>query len=110
MSKNIDQYSFWPQLGIALDQLINVFPCFGYADETLSARAYRGHKNGKVLARFFMPIIDVLFAWQAPDDEVNARAGRAITRHCERAYWKETLRRSLPPEYRDNPTTRSLDA
>lgn len=101
MSKDVDQYSFWPQLGIAVDQLLNVFPCFGYADETLSARAYRASKNNRYPGKLLMPPIDVLFLWQKPDDEVNALAGEVVRGHCRRAYYKETLRRSLPPEYRN---------
>lgn len=101
MSKDVDQYAFWPQFGIAVDQLLNVFPCFGYADETLSARAYRASKNNRYPGKLLMPLIDLLFAWQEPDDEVNEKAGAIITRHCQRAYWKEILRRSLPPEYRE---------
>ena len=101
MSKSVNDYSFWPQLFITFDQLLNVFPCFGYADETLSARAYRASKNNRYPGKLLMPLIDLLFLWQADDDEVNALAGRTITRHCERAYWKEVLRRSLPPEYRN---------
>lgn len=101
MSKDVDQYSFWPQFGIAVDQLLNVFPCFGYADETLSARAYRASRNNRYPGKLLMPLIDVLFFWQADDDEVNALTGKVVSRHCERAYWKEVLRRSLPPEYRN---------
>lgn len=101
MSKSVNDYSFWPQLFIAFDQLLNVFPCFGYADETLSARAFRAYKNNRYPGKLLMAPIDVLFFWQKPDDEVNKKAGAVITRHCERAYWKESLRRSMPPVYRD---------
>ena len=101
MSKDVDQYSFWPQFGIAFDQLLNVFPCFGYADETLSARAYRASKNNRYPGKLLMPFIDVLFFWQKQDEEVNALVGEAVSGHCRRAYWKEVLRRSLPPEYRN---------
>jgi len=103
MSKDVDQYAFWPNFGIAIDQLLNVFPCFGYADETLSARSYRAWKNGRYPGKLMMPFIDFLFLWQAQDTEVNAVAGKAVPRHCERAFYKEKLRRSLPPEYRDEP-------
>lgn len=79
------------QTFIAWDQAINATfgPIFswsiGYADETLSARAWRcQHKPwGKV----FRPLIDLLFFWQGPN-------------HCRRAYETELLRRNLPPEYR----------
>lgn len=84
---------------IAFDQQLNAL-LGGDPDETLSARAYRvslkpGFRPSKVL----QPVIDVLFLWQKPDEEVNAKAGRVITAHCERAFWKEVLRRELPPEY-----------
>ena len=100
MSKDADEYAFWPQFGLAVDQFLNVFPCGGYADETLSARAYRGWKAGRGAGRWLMKPIDLLFFWQAADDEVNALAGRIVDGHCERAYLKEKLRRGLPPEYR----------
>lgn len=94
------------QAFIATDQWINavVTPVFtwdvAWADETLSARTYRTASEGDKVGKFFMPIIDVLFIWQKPDDEVNALAGKIVTRHCERAFYKEKLRRNLPTEYR----------
>lgn len=44
------------QCFIAFDQLLNALippldGTVGYADETLSARAYRAHRDGKVLGR-----------------------------------------------------------
>lgn len=100
MSKDVDQYAFWPQLFIAFDQLLNTL-CRGYADETLSARAFRAYKNDRYPGKFLMPLIDILFLWQSDDDEVNAIAGEVVKGHCRRAYYKEILRRSLPPEYRN---------
>jgi hypothetical protein len=85
------------QLGIAVDQLANAI-LMGFADETLSARAWRS-RNG-FFARIFRPVIDVLFFWQKPDPEVNMLVGRVVTSHCEQAYWKEKLRRDHAPEYR----------
>lgn len=80
------------QIFIAADQLINTLVppwggTLGYADETLSARCYRAHRDGKLLGKLFMPPIDWLFAWQGPE-------------HCKNAWVKETERRNLPPEYR----------
>lgn len=57
------------------------------ADETLSARAYRAHRDGKILGRVFMPVIDLLFFWQGPN-------------HCRNAYIKEFERKNYPEEYR----------
>ena len=80
------------QVFIALDQLANALipPLDGtvsYADETLSARAYRAHRDGKILGKLFMRPIDLLFFWQGPD-------------HCKNAYIKEFARKNYPDEYR----------
>jgi hypothetical protein len=87
------------QLAIAFDQFANAL-LWGWADETLSARAFRAHRKGRAFGRFFMPVIDLLFFWQKPDDEVNALAGKLVDGHCERAFYKEILRRDHAPEYR----------
>ena len=55
------------QVFLALDQLANVLPppldgTIGYADETLSARCYRAHRDGKIFGRMFMPPIE----WELP--------------------------------------------
>lgn len=72
------------QLAIALDQVLNTL-AGGWADETLSARAYRCqfHDAGWALAR---RVIDALFWWQAD--------------HCRGAFVAEMARRQLPVEYR----------
>ena len=80
------------QVFLALDQLVNVLVppidgTVGYADETLSARAYRAHRDGKILGKLFMRPIDLLFFWQGPD-------------HCRNAYIKEFERKNYPDEYR----------
>ena len=80
------------QVFIAFDQLANVLPppingTVGYADETLSARSYRAHRDGKILGKVFMPLIDLLFFWQGPG-------------HCKNAYIKEFDRKNYPSEYR----------
>jgi hypothetical protein len=80
------------QVFIAVDQLCNALipPIDGtlsYADETLSARSYRAHRDGKLLGKITMPVIDLLFWWQGP-------------RHCYHAYRKEIDRKQYPAEYR----------
>ena len=80
------------QVLLALDQLLNALippidGTIGYADETLSARAYRAHRDGKILGKLFMPLIDLLFFWQGPG-------------HCKNAYIKEFERKNYPEEYR----------
>lgn len=81
------------QLFIACDQVCNVmkapFHRGAWADETLSARAYRAHKDGRRWGKFWMPVIDVLFFWQG-----NGSG------HCERAYIAERERLQAPPETR----------
>lgn len=69
------------QVLIAIDQLFNTF-VGGYADETLSSRAYR-HKDDKPWAS---KIINALFWWQND--------------HCKEAYESEMNRTQLPPEFR----------
>jgi hypothetical protein len=80
------------QVFIAVDQLLNALipPIDGtlsYADETLSARSYRAHRDGKLFGKITMPVIDLLFWWQGP-------------RHCYHAYRKEIDRKQYPAEYR----------
>ena len=80
------------QVFIAVDQVANALipPLFGtlsYADETLSARSYRAHRDGKLFGKLTMKPIDLLFFWQGPE-------------HCKNAWRKEIERRNLPPEYR----------
>ena len=79
------------ELFIACDQLLNVLitPLQGgaFADETMSSRTYRMHRDGRPWGRILMPIIDWLFAWQVPE-------------HCKQAYLKERARVHLPPEFR----------
>ena len=69
--------AYGEQVFIALDQLANALipPLEGsvsYADETLSARCYRAHRDGKILGQLFMPAIDLLFFWQGPGHRKNA--------------------------------------
>lgn len=82
------------QLGIAIDQLCNVLITplqrGAWADETMSARAWRMDRAGKPWGRVLRPVIDALFSWQ-----------RAPGGHCYRAYERELARVHLPPELRD---------
>lgn len=93
MSPYWQTWCLYPQqVFIAADQLLNaVIPPWGgtlsYADETLSARCYRAHRDGKLFGKLLMPPINLLFFWQGPG-------------HCKNAWQKELDRRSLPPEYR----------
>lgn len=66
------------QIAIAFDQLVNAL-LGGYADETLSARAYRTRSPLECW-------LDALFFW----DE----------NHCRTSYQSELERRQLPPQYR----------
>jgi len=74
------------QFLIALDQLINTI-FMGYADETISAKAFRLHtkKHSWLLIK---NIVDTIFFWQDG--------------HCRQSYQSEKERRQLPPEYRDS--------
>lgn len=54
---------------------------FGYADETLSARAYRLREESVLPYK----LINALFFWQ--DD------------HCKQAYYSEVFNKQLPAEY-----------
>jgi hypothetical protein len=73
------------QIGLWLDQGVNVL-CDGYADETLSARAYRNKDKSKKW-NFFMRVFNKIFFWQKE--------------HCKSAYEQEQTRRHMPPEYRN---------
>lgn len=74
-----------------------------YADETLSAHAWRADQARKPWGRLMRPLIDFAWSWQRQDPRVNAAAGFEVTGHCERAFWKKRLRLGLPAEYRDAP-------
>lgn len=69
---------------IWIDQGINVL-LGGYADETLSQRAYRAYRKKTIFGLIFMPLIDCLFFWQK--------------NHCENAYLSEIDRRQLPEQF-----------
>lgn len=72
------------QVLIAFDQLVNTL-FGGWADETISARAYRKSVAGKpALAN----LINRIFYWQS--------------NHCRGAWRDEIERRQFGPEYRDS--------
>ena len=73
------------QFLIALDQVLNTLIGKGWADETLSARAYRCRNKTKAW-NWAYRTIDKIFFWQ--DD------------HCYIAHLREMTRAQLPPEYR----------
>ena len=64
-------------LMISIDQTLFCIITLGHSDpdETFSAGAYRTEMKGKLLGKFFRPIIDALF-WFDPD-------------HCLQSYLKE---------------------
>lgn len=68
------------QLLIAIDQLANVLFGSGWADETISAWAWRTQHPVR-------PWIDRLFFWD--------------TNHCQESWQNEKERQQLPPEYRE---------
>ena len=71
-------------VGIAVDQTLNAILA-GSPDETLSSRAWRAERNGKLFGKFFRPIIDTLF-WFEPN-------------HCMHAYLAELERAQLPKNF-----------
>lgn len=71
---------------IAVDQLLNALLFRGWADETISARAYRNAAQGKQKWVRFERWINRLFFWQA--------------NHCEKSHRMEVDRLHMPPAYR----------
>lgn len=80
-----------------------------WADETLSAHAWRGAAARKPWARIFRPLVDRLFSWQPRNPVVDQAAGFPVEGHCERAFWKKRLRLGLPPEYREQPSPKQQE-
>jgi hypothetical protein len=82
--QGIGSMKYATQLLIAIDQLGNAL-LGGWADETISARAWRRSPHSKrwACARWG---IDALFFWQED--------------HCMKAYEHERRRSQLPAEYR----------
>jgi len=67
------------QILIAIDQLANAV-LGGWADETLSSRAWREERRRLVV------VIDCIFFWE--------------DNHCKASYISERRRLQLPPEFR----------
>lgn len=72
------------QFFLAIDQLANTL-LGGWADESLSSRAYRAHRDGTRWG-WLRRVIDALFFWEAD--------------HCHQSYLSEFNRSQLPPEFR----------
>lgn len=65
----------------------------GFADESMSSRAYRMKLKGHKYWGWTADAIDKLFFWQVD--------------HCRNAWLQELERRQLPPELRGNPSNPS---
>lgn len=76
--------SYPRRVAIAIDQLFNAL-IGGWPDESLSAHAWRWHREAK--REWPRRLINLLFFFQRD--------------HCYSAYDNECSRRHLPPEYRD---------
>lgn len=84
----ISMSSLWRyliQILVAVDQLANAI-LWGAPDETLSSRAYRADRDGKILGRVLRPLIDLMFFFD-PD-------------HCRQAYLAEVHRRQYSKAFR----------
>ena len=75
------------QFLIAVDQLINTCIDKGFADEAISARAWR-RRNDTIGWGRLRRLIDALWRLFGAKD------------HCYQSYLSELHRRQLPPEYR----------
>lgn len=73
------------QFLIAIDQLLNTI-LGGYADETLSARAWRAERDEKIFGKIFRPLIDVVLFFDPM--------------HCYTSYISEKERKQFPNHYR----------
>lgn len=71
---------------IALDQLLNAMIFRGWADETISARAYRNAAQGVEKWMRIERWINRLFFWEC--------------KHCEQSFRMEQERLHMPPAYR----------
>lgn len=99
--------NYLKQIAIALDQLINTI-FGGFADETLSSRAYR--YSMMIGASFWHKIpckaIDTIFFWDKKycsyeKDYLGFEDRQAHYKyHCQLSYESEKQRLQLPPEFR----------
>lgn len=88
MKQSILQYLL--QNLLAFDQQLNTL-LGGWADETLSARAYRSELSGRFFGRITRPVIDTIF--------VSLTLGRERD-HCAQAFRSEIARTQNHPTYR----------
>ncbi len=72
-----------------------------FADETLSAHAYRARERGRIWGRLSEPVIDLFFSLQKVDPAIVDNDGNLVPGHCRRAFHKKRLRTGLPEDYRD---------
>lgn len=77
--------NYFLQILISIDQLFNAL-LGGFADETLSARAFRAEQKEKFFGKIFRPLIDIIFFF----DE----------NHCFNAYHAEVQKRQFPRDYK----------
>lgn len=86
--------NYLKQIFIATDQLINTI-FGGWADETLSSRAYRRYCNGSDFwDKLPCRVIDKIFFWDV------TIIGNLTIHHCEASYINEQERLQCPPEFR----------
>lgn len=76
-------WAYIKQILISLDQLLNAI-CNGYADETLSSRAWRHYDDGS--RKWPKVLIDAILFFDKD--------------HCHQSYLSEIERRQLPPSMR----------
>jgi hypothetical protein len=76
------------QIAVAVDQLANA-ALGGWADETLSSRAWRAAQRGRRPGAWLVPVIDRIFFWQP--------------HHCRTSFESERRAIQLPPELRKTP-------
>lgn len=81
------------QVLIGFDQLLNTL-LGGYADETLSSRAWRAEQKGKIFGKIFRPTIDTILFFDKD--------------HCYTSYLAEVARRQLPRDFKDRENGRVL--
>lgn len=82
----MSEKNYFIQTLIAIDQLLNVVLCNGWADETMSSVAWRMEQQGSWFGKIMRPLIDTLFFFQP--------------HHCQRSFDSERLRLQSPPEER----------
>ena len=80
------------QFVIAFDQLFNVI-CFGWADETFSARCWRQHHKNRFWA-VACKFVNAIFWWD------KVRLSTHTLSHCEAAYLNEWYDTHKPRVYR----------